>query len=495
MELSSSSRARVHNMHHAEEEYEDIPPVLPPLQEFRISSIPDSRSRPSPLEPRPNGRVNTQAQSTPLSNRQKALAQAKPIENCDLEIDPRILSLPGDYGELGEQAHLPQPPNPEQARKKAKLRHNEQIADFVHLPTPQPRKKNPKEDRLPPLRPIAELNEPPSGAARFPPITPRSTSHSHQEDQEHEYSQRLPKLLPKGTVKPSRRAPLKRTTPGVKKPRVYTRERTKWTEAETDHLVKGIAIYGMGRWKHILDHSEFDFHPSRTHVDLKDRCRVVFPQNESHKWVRPLPEHVSGTDEDDRIMKTPKDKPRLRKRKQAWTEFEDAELARGFRIHGFQWQRIASDESLNFDNRTGSNIRDRFRLKYPVQWKEPRPAPLAPPPPRKPQGGTKGVGSRGGKGQGKDKQRKDTVTADVSEQGPQMGGHDGLDDIDATTLTASRSATKDAVIQAQPQGQGSDWLDNLLNEEWNVSGGTITLPPPPVRWEDMAVPTPMFDLG
>ena len=180
MDLSSSSRVRVLTMPSFDDVFEDIPPVLPPLQDFLTPTIPFSKTRPSPLEPRPNNRVNTQAQTTTLSSRQKALAEAKPIEGGDPEIDPRLLSSPGEGGESGEQTRLTNPPDPEQARKKAKLRHNEQIADFVHLPTPRLPKKNPKEGRLPPLRPIAELNEPPSGAARIPPITPPTTSHLPQ---------------------------------------------------------------------------------------------------------------------------------------------------------------------------------------------------------------------------------------------------------------------------------------------------------------------------
>lgn len=480
-----------------EDVYENIPPVLPPLHDFLTTPIPTSGSRPAPLEPRQNGRVNTQSQSTSLSGRRKALAQAKLIENDDLETDPHLLNVFGDYGGSGEQAQLPCPPDPEQARKKAKLRHNEQIADFVHLPTPQPRRKKPEEDRLPPLRPIAELNEPPSGVARFPPITPRSISHHHQDDREHEHSQHLPKLLPKEITKASRRAPVKRTAPDAKKPRVYTRERTKWTEEETDQLVKGLAIYGMGRWKHILDHPDFVFHPSRTHVDLKDRFRVLFPPNEPHKWVRPMPEHVSEDEEESTGLNTglkkPGGKPRLRKRKHAWTALEDEELVKGFKIHGYQWERIAKDESLNFDNRIGSNIRDRFRLKYPELWAEAaRPTPPVPPP-KKPQGGTKGAGSRGGKGHMKNKKGKDETSADTSEQRLEGGGDGHLDDIAGKAVTASRFGMKD-VIQGQGPPQASDWLENLLNEDWDAPGEPITLPPP-VRWEDMAVPTPMFDLG
>ena len=35
----------------------------------------------------------------------------------------------------------------------------------------------------------------------------------------------------------------------------------------------------------------------------------------------------------------------------------------GYRLHGFQWTVIAKDPSLKFNNRSGPQVRDRFRLK------------------------------------------------------------------------------------------------------------------------------------
>ncbi len=48
-------------------------------------------------------------------------------------------------------------------------------------------------------------------------------------------------------------------------------QRLKWTPDEINQLVKGVAIYGMGKWKKILNHPEFNFQKGRTPVDLKDR--------------------------------------------------------------------------------------------------------------------------------------------------------------------------------------------------------------------------------
>lgn len=56
---------------------------------------------------------------------------------------------------------------------------------------------------------------------------------------------------------------------------------------------------------------------------------------------------------------------RQKARKRPWTEEEDAALVEGYRLHGFQWTQMAKDPSLEFVNRSGPQVRDRFRLKYP----------------------------------------------------------------------------------------------------------------------------------
>ena len=53
--------------------------------------------------------------------------------------------------------------------------------------------------------------------------------------------------------------------------RTYNRGRTYWTDEESDCLVKGVTIYGTGRWKDILEHPQLHFQEGRTPADLKDR--------------------------------------------------------------------------------------------------------------------------------------------------------------------------------------------------------------------------------
>jgi len=51
------------------------------------------------------------------------------------------------------------------------------------------------------------------------------------------------------------------------------RLRYPWSPAEDAALTKGISLYGFGNWAKIL--REYEFHPSRTSVKLKDRARTL----------------------------------------------------------------------------------------------------------------------------------------------------------------------------------------------------------------------------
>ena len=67
-------------------------------------------------------------------------------------------------------------------------------------------------------------------------------------------------------------------------------------------------------------------------------------------------------------LRQKKDHPTKRARKRLWTEAEDAELEKGFRRHGYNWNAMVKDPYLHFDGRSGGQIRDRFRLKYKMLY-------------------------------------------------------------------------------------------------------------------------------
>lgn len=236
-----------------------IPPLQDPFPQLSIIS-----RRPSPLEP--NARVNIDSEANKLTGRQRALAQAKPLgapEHSELEVP--ITAKPAAILEAQETEHPKERP-----RKKQKLYDHEQIADFVQLPRPQTKLRESKPRPFQPISVLNELHEPPPSAALFPPITPNANQGEHEK-----YHSGAGQ--PPNQTKDPRRSPAKKRKPSVRSTssctakRTYTRERTAWTEEETDQLVKGVAIYGMGRWKSILDHPELHFREGRTNMDLKDR--------------------------------------------------------------------------------------------------------------------------------------------------------------------------------------------------------------------------------
>ena len=218
---------------------------IPPLQDpFPAPSA--SSDRPLPLEPNARINANVVNEATKLTGRRKALAEAKLIgapESNDLQ------------------------PIQVAPRKRRKLYDHERIADFVQLPKPTTKTK---EDKPPPFQPISvlnELHEPPPSAALFPPITPSAT----QDEQDRILLTELPGINIQTKTEPKRRKPRDSSSSGPPARRVYLRPRMKWTEEETDQLLKGVAIYGVGKWKKILLHPEFSFQKGRTPVDLKDR--------------------------------------------------------------------------------------------------------------------------------------------------------------------------------------------------------------------------------
>ena len=224
-----------------------IPPLQDPFPDFSTQS-----ARLSPLEPNARVDENIDNGTSKLTGRRKALAEAKPIGELPVSNDLRPIQR-----------------NP---RKKPKLHEHERIADFVQLPQPNAKAKN---DKPPPFQPVSILNEllePPPSAALFPPITPKE---GHGEP-----SQRSTTLShsPRKSDGPSasRSSIAQKTSESPTSKRTSQRPRRKWTTQETEQLMKGIQLYGIGKWKKILHHSGFSFQQGRTPVDLKDQYDTCF---------------------------------------------------------------------------------------------------------------------------------------------------------------------------------------------------------------------------
>ena len=459
-----------------EDLFEDVSSSLriPPLKSMFPSPTTD---RPIALEPYTSLRIDSEASR--LTGRQMALAQAKTMD----------VLKPSDFEAMTSTTEESERPriNPleEHNKKKRKLAHHEQLADFVHLPKPKPKLE---EVNKKPFRPIAvlhQLNEPPPSAALFPPITPSQEEHERPQSdhtKNHGDGDVASRTAASGKVRQSK--PSKPSQPK----RNYTRPRRKWTEAETKDLKDGVAICGLGRWKDILEHPKFHFQEGRTYVDLKDRFRTLYPQNHSERWAEQCGEKPKGL----RAGQTAKRKPLLgiRAPYRGWTEQEDTELDKGFGKHGFQWHLIAQDEHLHFNNRSANQIRDRFRRRHPGKYQEQPPAPTPETPNEKT---SDNLGTRSKNSNRKSK----ALVLKISDQSrPSVS--DNKESEKNPSTDPSRSD------KAQPKATTAPTFPSgLLNGEAYNGESEFTrslaalgddLRLPPLQWDDMAV-QPIFDLG
>lgn len=237
-----------------------IPPLQGPVR-------PRSSSRPSPLEPSAGVNSSLYAGTAKLTSRRKALAEAKPIGEPDVEETPMMRSSSQEHVQKYYERQGDEQIEPTSLKRRRLLQHAENLTDFVQLPKPPTKSK---QDKLPPFEPISVLNqlhEPPPSAALFPPITP-SVSQDEYDNIRGSETTMQSVVVEASSVKG--RSNEVGARDNVKK-RVALRPRQRWTENETKQLMEGVEIYGAGKWKRILQHSGFTFQPGRTAVDLKDR--------------------------------------------------------------------------------------------------------------------------------------------------------------------------------------------------------------------------------
>lgn len=415
-----------------------IPPLHIPLQGPSTTS-----ARPPPLEP--NARINIDNEANKLTGRRKALAQAKPLDAPEPN-DWEAQMVAKLTGGLESQEIDPLQDRP---RKKQKLYDQ----DFVQLPKPQTKAQ---EEKPRPFRPIAvlnELHEPPPSAALFPPITPNAS----QEEHDLTSTRRFEKDLHGERPAPARREKIVEYSTGsgtMKK--TYNRARMKWTEHESEQLVKGVTIYGMGRWKSILEHPELQFQEGRTGPDLKDRFRTLFPKKFLKSTLRQGPEEADDMANSPAADSQSREKIPLRARKRHWTEAEDAELDKGFRIHGFQWNLMVKDTDLHFVGRSGGQIRDRFRLRFPELYNQQNSARAAKKPPEKfPLG-------------------KNAPPAKPASTRKKSGDAD-------EQKTVAPSDTMGGVLNAEDEDKRLS--NSILHDNWDLDDN-LTLAP--LAWEDIA---------
>ncbi|OKL63565.1 hypothetical protein UA08_01927 [Talaromyces atroroseus] len=59
-----------------------------------------------------------------------------------------------------------------------------------------------------------------------------------------------------------------------------------------------------------------------------------------------------------------------RRSRRPFTPAEDEALLKGYAVHGFQWTLIQQDRHLNLSHRRATDLRDRFRTKFPNAYRE-----------------------------------------------------------------------------------------------------------------------------
>jgi hypothetical protein len=114
---------------------------------------------------------------------------------------------------------------------------------------------------------------------------------------------------------------------------------------------------------------------------IQDKASGSQPDKPAHiNQGIPLPS-VENTQErgvraNPKMKKKDGSSPAPRKLAHPWTKEEDVGLAKGYRKYGFQWTIISQDPEFGLHNRTGKQVRDRFRIKFPAHYQSSIPIPL-----------------------------------------------------------------------------------------------------------------------
>ncbi|KAI0975832.1 hypothetical protein F4678DRAFT_469624 [Xylaria arbuscula] len=291
--------------------------------------------------------------------------------------------------------------------------------DFPQLPQPL-KKQKATTHRFPPI--IPGLLEPPSDAALFPPISsvsfeerqrsepPQALNFTHHAETQGHCEETTASSPPPDTER----------TPTGKVKRRAAKPRRKWSDMETNHLLLGVSLHGVGRWTDILEDKQFKFN-ERTAGDLKDRFRTCCPEElrssaaargdgpelptvpKSEKKPKKgiMSENIlNDTEEEVEFEKTwpgqtdsesaPKQrksrahrkkledlvelgikgpfKKSQRRERRPFSERDDREILEGFELYGPHWTKIQRDPRFNLSSRQPTDLRDRLRNKYPEKF-------------------------------------------------------------------------------------------------------------------------------
>ncbi|KAI9841857.1 MAG: hypothetical protein M1837_000327 [Sclerophora amabilis] len=435
---------------------------LPPLQD---PFPPCSSDRPSPLEP--NADVDSSAHPStshlPSSSSGAIITNPPLSSNADVNSFVKI-TTDGDGVERAESfasTVLQGPAADTSSRQALHSAHTEATQlrpassprkrpklggaassqkSFVQLPQPPPKRKS-HSSQIPSVTRVRELKAPPFNVPLFPPITPNDFERA---DSTHSLLSLSTILSTNKEIEDNSILNDEEPAPSPKSTRKPTgRPRKKWTDQETQDLLQGVRLYGIGNWRKILEHPEYDFN-ARNSIDLKDRFRTCCPEEyrlhqdsprtptqakTSHTSTAPsllsiplssTPPSTAAVIPAHTVLSSPKSSspgttspqtgnpsqcqrlqtldlahlgitgpfPKTSRRgRRPFTEAEDANLLRGYLMHGPQWSKIQTDLALDLHSRRATDLRDRFRNRFPKKYAEagfkPRPKGVGrPTPPR-----------------------------------------------------------------------------------------------------------------
>ncbi|RKF77661.1 MYB DNA-binding domain containing protein [Golovinomyces cichoracearum] len=282
--------------------------------------------------------------------------------------------------------------------------------DFVQLPKP-PKKHKTAKQVVPPI--IIGLFDPPTQSTLFPPIASSSFHDSHGRNSLNPIPLKMG--LSSEALDSKAESSIGKTTStnGKVQKSKSVAARKKWTEEETNSLLLGVHKHGVGCWADILSDPSFVFN-GRSSSDLKDRWRTCCPNELRKKISSGIEEKTKGTtvksrsslnldkiivqDESCQILSDQKEidsplqqkkrshrkkledlfklgiegpiRQSSRRERRQFTEKEDRAILDGFKIYGPAWSKIQKDSRLNLQSRQPTDLRDRFRNKFPEKFRE-----------------------------------------------------------------------------------------------------------------------------
>ena len=402
---------------------------LPPLHDPNILK---ASGRPLLLEPDASTRSNKTSSGSQLGLQHSALISSIEEEEETPRRDIELRSKPGEQLSVRDRALGSSSPqalrkilddDAGDLTISTKKRRSPDAGkdDFVQLPQP-PKKQKAAKQVVPPI--IIGLFEPPPQSTLFPPIASSSFHDSHGRNSLNVVPTTVdsPKERTNTTISPNlefqKQAP---TTP--KKREAKTRR--KWSEQETKQLLLGVHKHGVGKWTDIIGDPEFTF-DNRSGVDLKDRFRTCCPVELRKEITKPkfsqksLAPHENGdiiveqveprfsmkvqriieengndpvqealaekcdaspvkarksrahrknlTDLAELGIDGPFRKSQRRERR-PFSDDDDREILEGYNLYGPAWSRIQRNPRFHLQNRQPTDLRDRFRNRYPDKFR------------------------------------------------------------------------------------------------------------------------------